>query len=706
LISVTNFFRDRECFTALEQLIPAMFAGKGEGDSVRAWSVACATGEEAYSLAILLSEHARTLTVAPSIQVFATDLSEEAIQQARQGYYPASIEADVDQELLRRYFVKEHNAYRVRRELREMVLFAIHDVQRDSPFSRLDLVSCRNLLIYLDRTAQKRVLDILHFALVPRGKLFLGSSETVDEDGAAFEPVDKKHRIYEKQPVTRTGLPVPPAPGDMHLNAGTLPVASMPLLSGAVFDRRSSLLVGTGTAPGSGAMSWGEFHLRLLDHLSPPSVLVDSSHMMLHVSPAAARILHVRGGEPNRDLLQALDPELRVEVRAALTQAAQTYANVEIPPIQVQVGSGKVQLRTRVVPAGNLHGPVFLLQFSESELESPPPGDPIALPRDDESRSQYLDREVERLKYQLRATAEQYEAALEEQKASNEELQAMNEELRSGTEELETSREELQSINEELTTVNQALKIKVDELSRTNSDMQNLMDATPYATIFLNRELRITRYSPPAVPLFNLIRSDIGRPITDLKTELDYPELVRDAQAVLDNLAPIEREIGHAKGRYFVARLLPYRTIEDRIAGVVFSFVDITEPRRVELDLARSDAQLRMMVESATDFAIFSMDLDRRITSWNVGAEIVLGFSEREALGQSADIIFTPEDRERGVPEKEAQQALQTGRSGDERVHLRRSGERFRATGSMSLMRDGGGKAVGFVKIMRDLRQD
>jgi two-component system CheB/CheR fusion protein len=365
-----------------------------------------------------------------------------------------------------------------------------------------------------------------------------------------------------------------------------------------------------------------------------------------------------------------------------------------------------VQLRTRVVPAGNLHGPVFLLQFSESELESPPPGDPIALPRDDESRSQYLDREVERLKYQLRATAEQYEAALEEQKASNEELQAMNEELRSGTEELETSREELQSINEELTTVNQALKIKVDELSRTNSDMQNLMDATPYATIFLNRELRITRYSPPAVPLFNLIRSDIGRPITDLKTELDYPELVRDAQAVLGNLAPIEREIGHAKGRYFVARLLPYRTIEDRIAGVVFSFVDITEPRRVELDLARSDAQLRMMVESATDFAIFSMDLDRRITSWNVGAEMVLGFSEREALGQSADIIFTPEDRERGVPEKEAQQALQTGRSGDERVHLRRSGERFRATGSMSLMRDGGGKAVGFVKIMRDLRQD
>ncbi|MDR6536579.1 PAS domain S-box protein [Variovorax soli] len=825
LISVTNFFRDSDCFAALEAQIPLLFANKSPTDSVRVWVAACATGEEAYSIAMLLSEQARLLDAPPLIQVFATDLDEEAVKAARDGIYPTAIEADVSEERLRRFFIKEHRGYRVRRELREMVLFAVHDVLKDSPFSRLDLVSCRNLLIYLNREAQARALETFNFALRPGARLFLGASESVEDGSQLFTVLDKKHRIYVQRASPRVGLPVPSGPGTI---AGALEARHAaregPVVAGSAFLQGASAAQRPPPATESRQASWSELHMRLLEHLAPPSVLIDSEYEIVHLSPSAGRFLQFSAGEPSHNLLRAVNPGLRIELRAALYQAAQTQAKVEVLAMPIEVHGEALTVSIAVTPASDLGADMYLvmMQARAPSASSAAPG-PGAVRAEPDPVARHLDRELERLKTHLRDTVEQYETSTEELKASNEELQAMNEELRSATEELETSREELQSINEELTTVNHELKNKVDELGRANSDMQNLMDATAIASVFLDRELRITRYTPSAVTLFNLIPTDLGRPLTDLTTQLRYPELGDDAQRVLERLVPIEREVGQADGSWYLARLLPYRTIEDRIAGVVLSFVDITErkqaeemrlwlsavvtsssdailsfsldrtivswnsgaekifgytaeaaigqplsilsadggdeidmlmerlvagqtvenfqtvrrrkdgtlidvaltwspirdesgrvmagtatardimaTKQVEAALRESREQLRMVIENASEFAIFSMDLERRITTWNTGAQRLLGYAEEEVLGHLADLIFTDEDRAVHAPQREARLARTEGRASDDRPHQRKDGSRFWASGAMMLMRDAAGQAVGFVKILRD----
>ena len=818
LISVTNFFRDADCFEALDGHLSELF--KGHTDTIRVWVPACASGEEAYSIAILLAEKVRRLEAPPAIQIFATDLDERAIKVAREGVYPFTIEADVADERLRRYFVRELRGYQVRRELREMVLFAQHDVLKDSPFSRLDLVSCRNLLIYLNRSAQKRVFEIFHFALQPGGRLFLGASETAEDAGTLFSVLDKKHRIFAMRPAPRAVLPVPIGPLMLPLDIPHPPAS--PVVAAHAFDPTTAV---AGLKAMSGRpMSWGELHFRLLESLAPPSILVDAEYDILHVSPSAARLLQFTGGEPSRNLLKAIHPSLRVELRAALYQTVQTKSTTEVEVGPVSLDGRNLEVSIRVAPANEIGENLFVVMLNPREpgtagqAASSRPGrvaaDPVA---------RQLDRELERLKTQLRDTVEQYEASTEELKASNEELQAMNEELRSATEELETSREELQSINEELSTVNHELKSKVDELGHANSDMLNLMGATAIATVFLDRDLCITRYTPTAVQLFTLIASDIGRPLADLSTRLDYPDLSGDAQRVLEKLVPVEREVGLPDGKWFLARLLPYRTIEDQIAGVVASFIDITERKQAEevrlwlsavvassmdaiisfsmdqtilswnagaerifgytaaeaigkpfallavghnheqeqvfshlrearpvtnLEAVRrrkdgteiqvalsvspikdthgkviggtviardvtqqkraaealrgSEERLRLVVENATEYAIFSTDLQRCVTIWNSGAQRLLGYAGSEVLGRPADIIFTDEDRAAGAPEQEVKTALAEGRASDDRMHQRKDGSRFWASGALMLMRDAQGQAVGFVKILRD----
>jgi two-component system CheB/CheR fusion protein len=823
LISVTNFFRDSDCFQALDSHLAELFSGKGPGDTVRVWAAACATGEEAYSLAILLSEKARLLDAPPTIQIFATDLDEEAIREAREGGYPATIEADVSEDKLQRYFVKELRGYRVRRELREMVLFAQHDLLKDAPFSRLDLVSCRNLLIYLTRNAQQRLLETFHFALLPHGQLFLGSSESVDDASLMFSVVDKKNRIFRQRPVPRVNLPLPVGPSTLSLAEAQRRALVSPVVARHAFE--AATLPGRAERPVEGRdLSWGELHFKMLESMAAPSILLDAEHNILHLSPSAGRFLQYGGGEPSRNLLRVVHPSLRIELRAALFEAAHGGQRSEIVAPAVELGADTVEVAIRVSPAADI-APDLLLVSLEA-MARPQPGDAAseAAPRTGpDPVARHLDREIERLRRQLRETVEQYEGSTEELKASNEELQAMNEELRSATEELETSREELQSINEELTTVNVELKGKVDELGHSNSDMHNLMDATAIATVFLDRELRINRYTPSAVTLFNLIPSDVGRPLADLATRLEYTQLGDDARRVLERLVPIEREVGMPDGKWFLSRLLPYRTIEDHIAGVVVCFIDITERKEAEevrlwlsavvassmdaivsfsidltilswnagaahvfgyeasdtigrplamLDrvgdsdreviaaalrdgravqnlervrqrkdgsevhvalsispikdslgqviggtaiardvseqkqaaeaLRSSEERLRLMVESATDYAIFSTDLERRITIWNSGAERLLGYSEAEAMGRPADMIFTPADRAAGAPEHEYRTAMSEGRAADDRFHMRKDGSLFWASGAMMLMRDATGEAVGLVKILRD----
>lgn len=594
LISVTNFFRDREAFDALEQQIPELFRNKTSEDTVRVWVPACATGEEAYSIAMLLSDYARTLDAPPTLQIFATDLDEEVLSEGRNGLYPPSISTDVSAERLQRYFVKQHQGYRVRRELREMLLFAVHDLLKDSPFSRLDLVSCRNLLIYLNRGAQKRAFEVFHFALRAEGRLFLGTSESADDAGQLFYPVDKKHRLYIMRGSIRTSLPVPSGPSTL----ARVLAANESADPGATLARKAGVQPGTlSMRPGADDRpSWGELHLKLIDRFGPPSVLVNGEHEVVHLSESAAPFLQIAGGQPTTNLFRLVDETIRAELRACVFRARQSGEPCSTGPIPLRLGEEPRLVDIRVAPALELAPDFMLVTF---ELGGAVPERSL-LDAEPEPVKQHLERELEQTKVHLRDIVEQHEASTEELKASNEELQAMNEELRSATEELETSREELQSINEELTTVNHELKTKVDELGHANSDLHNLMGATAIATIFLDRELRITRYTPPAVELFNLIQTDVGRPLGHLQHRLSYPELLTDAARVLHQLVPIEREVAEQSGRSFLARLVPYRTGEDRIAGLVLTLVDVTERQIAQRAVQRAQLELEERVQERT----------------------------------------------------------------------------------------------------------
>ncbi len=581
MISVTNFFRDRETFKALEKEIPALFAGKTEFDSLRVWVPACATGEEAYSMAMLLMEHADTLEAPPGLQIFACDLDDGAIRVARSGHYPDSIAADVSEERLRRFFVKDHNGYRIRRELREMVLFATHDLLKDAPFSRMDLISCRNLLIYLNRHAQERVLDTFHFALKPGGLLFLGTSESVDDENRLFRVLDKKSRIYVRQPGSRVGLPVPSGPSSLVRVLSAQSSAKVePVVHGKGFVQDSVARYPLTIKRTMDRATLADLHFRLIEQFAPPSIIIDADHEVVHVSEHACEFLKFSGGEPTINLLRVVLPALRVELRTALFRASESKETVESVGLPVEIDGKSYLVDLRVAPAHEIVPGYFLVTLDKhpAAAEQVPSVEAVqSTARDPVVR--HLERELETLKVRLREIVEQSDASTEELKASNEELQAMNEELRSATEELETGREELQSINEELTTVNQEMKVKMDEIAQANSDLQNLMASTAIATVFLDRDLAITRYTPSAVNLFHLIPSDLGRPLAHLKHRLEYPELLGDVEQVLQTLVPVEREV-RGDGDWFLARLQPYRTLEDHIGGVVLTFVDITERRR------------------------------------------------------------------------------------------------------------------------------
>ncbi len=593
LISVTNFFRDPEAFAALEAHIPELFQEKTSADTVRVWVPACATGEEAYSVAMLLSEHASTLSSPPAFQVFATDLNEEVLSKARAGIYPSSIAEDISERRLAQFFVHEAAGYRVQRGLRERVLFALHDVLKDSPFSRLDLISCRNLLIYLNREAQERVFETFYFALRPNGYLFLGPSESTDDASQIFRSVDRKNRIYTPRFGARRSLPLPSGPSALtsSLPFRSIPDSSQPGADSDLGDQ-SSMAQQTHRVltPGN------ELHFKLLERFGPASLVVSDQDEILHLSEGAARFLQLSAGEPSMHLFHAVHPTLRTPVRGLAFEARHRGVPVFASSIPLKLGQESIVVDLRVAPALDL-APGFLLVTLEQREASE--SLPATMPSDQSTIDQ-LERELEQTRRHFLQTVRLHEASTEELKGSNEEFQAMNEELRSASEELETSREELQSINEELTTVNLELKNKVEELGQTNSDLHNLMGATAIATVFLDRDLRIMRFTPSAVVLFNLIASDLGRPLGDLNPRLEYPEIMADAARVLQDLSPIEREVGETGGRRFLARLLPYRTVDDRIAGVVLTFVDVTERYLARIALERAQYELERRVEQRT----------------------------------------------------------------------------------------------------------
>ncbi len=697
LISVTNFFRDAHPFEAFgRNVIPKLFENKKATDDVRVWVAGCATGEEAYSLAMMLSEHVGDSIGAPGVQVFATDIDEWAIAKARRGFYTLNDAADVSPERLRRFFVEEDEGYRVSGEIREMVLFASHNLIKDPPFSHLDLVTCRNLLIYLNRPAQARIMQLFHFSLDPSGYLFLGTSESVEGAGDLFLAVDKENRIYQSRPVeTRLPIPIP------DLSAATPPHPAPPFQ-----PPPSSEHAGVLARRARERLSFLDLHQRLLEQYAPPSVVVNDSYDIVHLSERAGRYMTVGGGEPSHNLLKLVHAELHLELRAALYQATQQRANVETRVKRVRLDDRTVHVKLTIRPVFReedaLHGLILVL-FEEERAEELPDEAASASIRPSGAVARQIDDELLHVRAQLRATVEQQESQTEELKASNEELQSVNEELRSASEELETSKEELQSVNEELTTINQELKVKVEELSQANSDFKNLMNSTDIGTIFLDRALRVKLFTPRARDIFNLIPADIGRPLSDINSKLLYDRLLPDIEHVVESLQIAEREVETQDGRWYVLRLLPYRTSEDRINGTVLTFIDITNRRGTEEALRRSDERLRLTIDSIADYAIFSIDAAGHIESWNAGAQRIFGYTAEEALGRHTEILFTPEDRMQRAPETEMRTARVEGRAEDERWHIRKDGLRFYASGVMSPLRDG--PARGFVKVARDLTQ-
>jgi two-component system CheB/CheR fusion protein len=687
LISVTNFFRDCEAFEALERgVVRTLFEGKGAQDQVRVWVAGCATGEEAYTLMMLLAECAEALPNAPTVQVFATDIDEQAVATAREGLYTEADVADISPERLRRFFTKERDGYRVRRELRERVLFARHNLIKDPPFSHLDLVTCRNLLIYLNRAAQERVMQVFHFALNPGGFLFLGTSESVDGAGELFATFDKEAHVYRSR----------------HTPSRLPPPATELMQTAYRRDREER----TQEARAQARLSYADLHQRLVEQYVPPSVVVNEEYDIVHLSERAGRYMQVAGGEPSHNLLDLVRPEIRIELRTALYQAVQNRTSVEARglPVHFDDRTRRVNLLVRPVFGGGDPAHGYILVVFEDAGEGPAEGaHAVEAVTSAEPAARHLEDELVRAKAQLRSTVEQYETQTEELKASNEELQAMNEELRSTAEELETSKEELQSVNEELTTVNQELKIKIEELSQANDDFRNLMNSTAIGTVFLDRALRLKLFTPSARELFNLLPSDVGRPLTDITGQIAVGDLAADVERVLATLQPVQYEVVTRDGRWYLTNILPYRTAEDRIEGAVVNFFDITQRKAAEVRLRASEERLRLLVESVEDYAIIIQDMGGRIEVWNPGAERMFGYTEAEAVGQSIEMIFTPEDRAQGAHLKEMTLARERGHAADERWHMRRDGSRFYVSGVLTLLRDG--ELMGYAKIARDLTE-
>jgi len=565
LISVTNFFRDKKTFEILDaEIITLITQNKTSEHRVRIWVPGCATGEEAYSIAILCAEKLQGVIDAPKIQIFATDIDESAIDVAREGLYTINDAADVSPERLRRFFNKEGDAYRVRREIREMILFAMHNFIKDPPFSHLDLISCRNVMIYLNQVAQERVIKTFHFALNPGGFLFMGTSETMDRASDLFALFNHDAHIYQSRQIDVKSFPVPESMPSFQLGHHAAP---------NTHHEKKALE----------RITFNDLHHRLLEEYAPPSVVINEEYEIVHLSGNAGKYLLIPGGEISRNLLKLVKEELRLDLRSALYQAVQRHVAVEARGLKVKMDNHieKVNIHVRPVLRKEDTARGFILVIFDP-AESNEVTDEEVLISPDEPISRHLEEQLVRVKTELKSSIEQHEFQQEELKASNEELQAMNEELRSTAEELETSKEELQSINEELRTVNQELKVKIEEANLSTNNLLNLINAAELATLFLDRSFRVSLLTPAAKAIFNLISSDYGRPLTDITNKIIDENILHDAEMVMEKLSVIEREVHTKDGLYFLMRLSPYRTTEDHISGLVITFYDISERKKAE----------------------------------------------------------------------------------------------------------------------------
>ncbi|MEW6054075.1 MAG: chemotaxis protein CheB [Nitrospirota bacterium] len=567
IIEVTSFFRDPEAFEVLgKKIIPAIVKDKKPDSSVRIWVPGCATGEEAFSLAMLFQEAMDRLKKHLNVQIFATDINKDTIEQARTARFPEGIAMDMPKKWLERYFIKEDKAYRVKKTIRDMVVFAVQNLISDPPFSKLDLVSCRNVLIYMDAVLQKKIIPLFHYTLTQRGYLFLGSSESIGGFSGLFTSVDVKWKIFQRKGI---------AAGKVQDYLHALPEEAHPAY------------LKTPEEPVLKEMNVREIAERLvLDEYAPPSVFIDEKNTVLYFQGATDRYLTPPSGEPSFNLIAMAREGLRYQLSAVLQKAAKQKKAVVRETLQIKQKEGyqTVEVVVRAIPQSTLKQTIRMVIFEE---KAPPPEKGLKKRKTAgasriDLRVASLEKELQSTKEYLQATIEQVQTTNEELRSANEELQSTNEELQSTNEELATSKEELQSTNEELVTVNSELQDKIEALLQANSDIDNLLASTDIGTIFLNSDLRIKRFTPAITQFFNLVQTDIGRPISDITSKIPLVNISQDVRTVLKDLQKRESVLQTENGNWYSMHILPYRTTEKIIDGVVITFMDITRLRKAE----------------------------------------------------------------------------------------------------------------------------
>ena len=670
LIGVTGFFRDSESFLALEaQVIPKLVEDKADGAPLRIWVVGCSTGEEAYSIAILLVEWMETFRVTINIQLFATDIDSRAISAARLGRYPASVAADMSSQRFTRFFKREPGGnVRIHKNIRDLLVFSEHDLIKDPPFSRLDLITCRNLLIYMDADLQKKIIPLFHYSLKPGGRLFLGSSEGVGEFDALFAVLDRKAKLFQRRP---------DIPG-MQRAA----LSRIQPLDGVAESGRDGVI----SRDIAGVKRPMKLPLRelteqaLLQQFAPASALVNEHGDILYLHGRTGMYLEPSPGEVGiNNILKMAREGLRLALTSTLHKAVLSKQVERADHLNVKTNGHFTcvnlsiclvdALGARPSKSGTTgttsirNADLFLVMLADAPKLTPEEVANEGAAGDDESlhlqgdtaarRIAELQRELLAKDEYLQNTHEELESSNEELKSANEEMQSVNEELQSTNEELETSKEELQSVNEELATVNNELQNKVADLSRANNDMNNLLAGTGIGTVFVNHQLRILRFTPAASTIINLIPSDVGRPVGHIVSNLvGYDSLVHDVQYVLDTLTPKAVDVQTKDDKWYTMRIQPYRTLENVIEGAVISFIDVTELKQITAALTHSAkelARLAVVVRDAFD-AITVQDLAGQILAWNPAATRMYGWTEAEALQMNV--------RDR-IPEGLREQALQ-----------------------------------------------
>ena len=590
LIGVTSFFRDPAAWDQLrEHAIPSLLASRAAGHALRAWVPGCSSGEEAYSLAMVFKEALEDVKPKGNLalQIFATDLDRDAIDKARQGLFPLNISADVSPERLSRFFIKEEHGYRVRKEIREMVIFAPQNLIMDPPFTKLDILSCRNLLIYLVPEVQKKLMPLFHYSLNSGGILFLGSAETIGGFSGMFIPLNARAKLFQRSGTAMANDPIEfpssftsPATTRAEPLAAPKPLASLQSMADQL----------------------------VLQRFSPPSVLVNDKGDILYISGKTGKFLEPAAGKANWNIFAMAREGLRYELASAfqkaLRQRGRGDTTVVLQGIKVGTNGGQqwVDLTVQVLEEPEPLRGLVLILFTDVSVRLPEPKSPggsrkVATPS---PRLVELERELQHVREEVQTTREEMQTSQEELKSTNEELQSANEELQSTNEELTTSKEEMQSLNEELQTVNTELQARVDELSMANNDMRNLLNSTEIATVFLDNAMHVRRFTTEATKIIKLIPSDVGRPITDLESGLHYPDLAHDSQEVLRTLVPMQKLVDARDGRWFALRIMPYRTLDNRIDGAVITFTDVTVAKKLEVELREKQAGLEKRLAGQT----------------------------------------------------------------------------------------------------------